>query len=58
MNFYESLRTELGPSVSITVATPGWIKSEMTLGKFLTKGGEVEVDQQTLDVSSNSIIAI
>lgn len=50
INFYDSLRTELGSSVSITVATPGWIESEMTMGKFLTKGGEVEVDQETRDV--------
>jgi len=50
INFYDSLRAEVGSSVSITIATPGWIESEMTMGKFVTKRGEVEVDQETRDV--------
>lgn len=50
INFYDSLRTEVGSSVSITVATPGWIESEMTLGKFVSREGELVVDQDTRDV--------
>jgi len=36
--------------VSITVATPGWIESEITLGKFVSREGELVVDQDTRDV--------
>lgn len=52
LNFAETLRMELGNEVGVTVATPGWIESEMTKGKHLSKDGTVEVDQDTRDVSS------
>jgi hypothetical protein len=42
---------ELGDEVGVTVATPGWIESEMTKGKHLSKEGRLEVDQDTRDVS-------
>ncbi|XP_066347647.1 11-beta-hydroxysteroid dehydrogenase 1A-like [Miscanthus floridulus] len=53
LNFLETLRMELGDEVGITIATPGWIESEMTKGKHLskTKEGTVEVDQDTRDAS-------
>lgn len=51
LSFAETLRMELGDEVGVTVATPGWIESEMTKGKHLSKGGRVEVDQDTRDVS-------
>ncbi|XBJ01861.1 hypothetical protein VPH35_021399 [Triticum aestivum] len=51
LSFAETLRMELGDEVGVTVATPGWIESEMTKGKHLSKEGRVEVDQDTRDVS-------
>ncbi|KAF9605177.1 hypothetical protein IFM89_014290 [Coptis chinensis] len=50
INFYESLRVELGPDVKITIVTPGLIESEMTKGKFLVKEKKLEVDQELRDV--------
>uniref|UniRef100_M8BXJ0 Hydroxysteroid 11-beta-dehydrogenase 1-like protein n=1 Tax=Aegilops tauschii TaxID=37682 RepID=M8BXJ0_AEGTA len=47
LSFAETLRMELGDEMGVTVATPGWIESEMTKGKHLSKGGRVEVDQDT-----------
>ncbi|KAG5074300.1 hypothetical protein JHK84_055531 [Glycine max] len=35
VNFYETLRFELKDEVGITIATCGWIGSEMTWGKFM-----------------------
>ncbi|KAG5076964.1 hypothetical protein JHK82_055659 [Glycine max] len=35
VNFYETLRFELKDEVGITIATCGWIGSEMTRGKFM-----------------------
>lgn len=52
LNFFETLRIELHDEVGITIATPGWIESEMTKGKHLSKEGTVEVDQDTRDVST------
>jgi len=54
INFFETLRTELGNQVGITVVTPGWIESEMSKGKYLKEHGEVEVDQEMRDVSDNT----
>ena len=51
LSFADTLRMELGDEVGVTVATPGWIESEMTKGKHLSKGGKIEVDQDTRDVS-------
>ncbi|WVZ78083.1 hypothetical protein U9M48_025848 [Paspalum notatum var. saurae] len=49
INFFETLRTELGNQVRITIVTPGWVESEMSKGKYLKEHGEVEVDQETRD---------
>ncbi|KAK9108532.1 hypothetical protein Syun_024543 [Stephania yunnanensis] len=43
-NFYETLRIELGSVVTITTVSLGFIESEMTQGKHLSKDGEVEID--------------
>ncbi|KAF6159681.1 hypothetical protein GIB67_029939 [Kingdonia uniflora] len=43
INFYETLRFEVGDEVGITIATHGWIGSEMTGGKFkLDEGAEMQ----------------
>ncbi|KAK7308913.1 hypothetical protein RJT34_05246 [Clitoria ternatea] len=39
VNFYETLRFELRDEVGITIATHGWIGSEMTRGKFMLEEG-------------------
>lgn len=49
LNFFETLRMELHDEIGITIATPGWIESEMTKGKHLSREGTVEVDQDTRD---------
>ena len=50
-NFFDTLRVELGSSIGgITIVTPGWIESEITVGKFLNKRGEMEVNEEQRDV--------
>ncbi|KAK4490010.1 hypothetical protein RD792_000664 [Penstemon davidsonii] len=39
INFYETLRFEVKDDVGITVATHGWIGTEMTRGKFMLEEG-------------------
>ncbi|KAK0576202.1 hypothetical protein LWI29_013644 [Acer saccharum] len=39
INFYETLRFELNDEVGVTIATHGWIGSEMTSGKFMLEEG-------------------
>ncbi|CAA0831758.1 11-beta-hydroxysteroid dehydrogenase 1A [Striga hermonthica] len=48
--FFETLRVEFGPDIGITLVTPGYIESELTQGKFYTKVGKLEVDQDMRDV--------
>lgn len=49
--FFETLRIELGQDIKITLVTPGFVESELTQGKYIGKGGDVEVDQGMRDVS-------
>ncbi|KAJ7982727.1 11-beta-hydroxysteroid dehydrogenase-like 5 [Quillaja saponaria] len=39
VNFYETLRIELKDDVGVTIATHGWVGSEMTRGKFMLEEG-------------------
>ncbi|XP_004299863.1 PREDICTED: 11-beta-hydroxysteroid dehydrogenase-like 5 [Fragaria vesca subsp. vesca] len=39
VNFYETLRLEVRDEVGITIATHGWIVSEMSRGKFMVDEG-------------------
>ncbi|VFQ84533.1 unnamed protein product [Cuscuta campestris] len=39
VNFYETLRLEVEDSIGITVATHGWIGTEMTRGKIMVEEG-------------------
>ncbi|XLR15762.1 hypothetical protein S83_043700 [Arachis hypogaea] len=50
ISLYESLRTELGKDIGITIVTPGLVESEMTQGKFLSKDGQMVLDQEMRDV--------
>ncbi|KAL1218813.1 11-beta-hydroxysteroid dehydrogenase-like 6 [Cardamine amara subsp. amara] len=49
--FYETLRTEFGSEIGITIVAPGIVDSEMSRGKFMTKDGKLEVDKELRDVS-------
>ncbi|KAJ4975032.1 hypothetical protein NE237_008206 [Protea cynaroides] len=50
IHFYDNLRIELAPEISIVVLSPGFVESEITQGKQLTKKGEVELDQGIRDI--------
>jgi len=56
ITFYETLRSEFGSEIGITISTPGWIESEMTQGKFISKEGGVQVDQEMRDVSTSELL--
>ncbi|KAH7440459.1 hypothetical protein KP509_04G108500 [Ceratopteris richardii] len=49
-NFYETLRLEIEPAVGITIITPGYVESEMTKGKFMSREGRVVVDEEQRDI--------
>ncbi|CAE6233274.1 unnamed protein product [Arabidopsis arenosa] len=48
--FYETLRTEFGPDIGVTIVAPGIVDSEMSRGKFMTKDGKLIVDKELRDV--------
>uniref|UniRef100_A0A803NCX0 Uncharacterized protein n=1 Tax=Chenopodium quinoa TaxID=63459 RepID=A0A803NCX0_CHEQI len=48
--FYETIRVELGLDIQITIATPGFVESEMTKGKHLAPEGLMNVDVNLRDV--------
>ncbi|XP_021865942.1 11-beta-hydroxysteroid dehydrogenase 1A isoform X2 [Spinacia oleracea] len=48
--FFETLRVELGSDIQITIATPGFVESEMTKGKHLAPEGLMNVDVNMRDV--------
>lgn len=52
VTFYESLRFELNDEVGITIATHGWIGSEMTKGKFMLEDGAEMQWKEEREVSS------
>ncbi|CAK9171924.1 unnamed protein product [Ilex paraguariensis] len=50
ISFYEAMRVELAPEITITIVTLGFIDSEMSQGKQLSKEGVVQVDRKLRDV--------
>ncbi|XP_010442316.1 PREDICTED: 11-beta-hydroxysteroid dehydrogenase-like 6 [Camelina sativa] len=48
--FYETLRTEFGSEIGITIVAPGVVDSELSRGKFMTKDGNLVVDKELRDV--------
>lgn len=46
LSFYNTLRMELGASISITIVTPGYVESDMSQGKHLSKEGVSTVTPQ------------
>ncbi|XP_010271121.1 PREDICTED: 11-beta-hydroxysteroid dehydrogenase-like 4A isoform X2 [Nelumbo nucifera] len=52
VSFCETLRVELAQDVKVTIVAPGFVNSEITQGKHISKEGEVEVDQEMSKVMS------
>ncbi|RWV80226.1 hypothetical protein BHE74_00017414 [Ensete ventricosum] len=50
IRFYETLRSELGSDVRITIVNLGYVASELTKGKAVQKNGEVAIDQEARDI--------
>ncbi|KAF6147129.1 hypothetical protein GIB67_036848 [Kingdonia uniflora] len=50
INFYECLRVELSPDVSVTIVTPADIESEMSKGRVLSKDGKMIMDPELQNV--------
>ncbi|KAK3033365.1 hypothetical protein RJ639_034415 [Escallonia herrerae] len=57
LSFYEALRVELAPAITITIATLGIVETEITQGKHLSKEGVLRVDPQLAD-ALNEIIEL
>ncbi|XP_044494630.1 11-beta-hydroxysteroid dehydrogenase A-like [Mangifera indica] len=55
LSFFETLRVEVGSDVDITIVTSGFIESELTQGKFFTREGKIEVDQDMRDVQTSVV---
>lgn len=55
MNFYETLRFEVKNQVGITVATHGWIGTEITGGKFMMEEGAEMQWKEEREVRSSYI---
>ncbi|KAG2331589.1 hypothetical protein Bca52824_002769 [Brassica carinata] len=53
VNFYETLRFELSGDVGITIATHGWIGSEMSRGKFMLEEGAEMQWKEEREVPAN-----
>lgn len=56
LRFYETLRAELSPDIKVTIATPGYVESELTKGKLMLKEGQIKVDKEARDVRKNKLI--
>ncbi|KAL3535069.1 hypothetical protein ACH5RR_003530 [Cinchona calisaya] len=54
VSFYETMRVELAPDISITIATPGHVESEIIEGKHLTKEGTTEVNTELVNAFIDS----
>ncbi|XP_039117772.1 11-beta-hydroxysteroid dehydrogenase B [Dioscorea cayenensis subsp. rotundata] len=54
ISFYESLRFEVKDEVGITIATHGWIGSEMSTGRFMLEEGSEMQWKEEREVSSTA----
>ncbi|XP_072950125.1 11-beta-hydroxysteroid dehydrogenase A-like [Typha angustifolia] len=50
IRFYETIRSELGSEIQITILLPGYVVSEMTKGKFISDSGEVGISEEARDI--------
>uniref|UniRef100_A0A0D9XSB2 3-oxoacyl-[acyl-carrier-protein] reductase n=1 Tax=Leersia perrieri TaxID=77586 RepID=A0A0D9XSB2_9ORYZ len=51
IRFYETLRAELGSHVRVTILTPGYVVSNLTMGKGIQKDGHVGIDEEARDIN-------
>ncbi|VAI13201.1 unnamed protein product [Triticum turgidum subsp. durum] len=51
IRFYETLRAELGPHVRVTILMPGYVVSNLTMGKGVQKDGNVGFDEDARDIN-------
>ncbi|KAG8089865.1 hypothetical protein GUJ93_ZPchr0011g26988 [Zizania palustris] len=51
IRFYETLRAELGSHVRVTILTPGYVVSNLTMGKGVQKDGHVGIDEEARDIN-------
>ncbi|CAO2144189.1 unnamed protein product [Urochloa humidicola] len=51
IRFYETLRAELGSHVRVTILMPGYVVSNLTMGKGLQKDGNVGIDEEARDIN-------
>ncbi|XP_030472681.2 11-beta-hydroxysteroid dehydrogenase-like 4A [Syzygium oleosum] len=56
ISFYETLRTEIGDSVGITIVTPGLIKSEMTMPRHSSKGKSRYILVESTERAAKAIV--
>ena len=55
ISFYESLRFEVKDDVGITIATHGWIGSEMNIGRFMLEEGSEMQWKEEREVSISAV---
>eukprot|EP00850_Spirogloea_muscicola_P009884 SM000056S18002 [mRNA] locus=s56:730278:732182:+ [translate_table: standard] len=51
-NLADTIRVEEAGEVHVTVIEPGWVESEMTMGKFINEEGNIVWDKNKRDVSN------
>ncbi|KAM3272106.1 hypothetical protein ACQJBY_042351 [Aegilops geniculata] len=58
IRFYETLRAEVGPHVRVTILMPGYVVSNLTMGKGVQKDGNVGFDEDARDVRAHPTISL
>ncbi|KAK3406499.1 hypothetical protein EUGRSUZ_K02702 [Eucalyptus grandis] len=56
ISFYETLRTEIGDSVGITIVTPGVIESEMTMPRHIPKSKSRSILLESTERAARAIV--
>ncbi|KAI4988008.1 hypothetical protein ZWY2020_029638 [Hordeum vulgare] len=51
IRFFETLRAELGPHVRVTILVPGYVVSNLTMGKGVQTDGNVGFDEDARDIN-------
>lgn len=54
INFYETLKFEVKDEVKITIATHGWMGTEMSQGRFMVEEGAEMQWKEEREVSSSN----
>ncbi|GAB4860402.1 hypothetical protein Ancab_035560, partial [Ancistrocladus abbreviatus] len=57
--FFETLRSEFAPDIKITIVTPGYVESEMTIqGRHLHDSNKMEINEKAIEVLEKTKIPI